>query len=119
MKRNQALQLGTVTALAVAFAGCGGDDQVAYCTSQDGTIVESRYCDDDSTSGFYYWYFANGGHTYTRGQRVAAGALAAKGARIQANNTKALTAKGYSASRGGFGGSARAVGVSVHVSGGS
>jgi hypothetical protein len=44
----------TTTVLATAatgyLAGCsvggGDDDQVAYCTDEDGKIVDDKYCDD-------------------------------------------------------------------------
>ena len=48
----------TTTVLATAatgfLAGCGSDDdqdQVAYCTNEDGEIVDDDYCDDDYRGG--------------------------------------------------------------------
>ena len=47
----------TTTVLATAatgfLAGCGSDDdeQVAYCTDEDGEIVDDDYCDDDYRGG--------------------------------------------------------------------
>ncbi|MGY1651888.1 hypothetical protein [Geodermatophilus sp. SYSU D01119] len=48
----------TTTVLATAatgfLAGCGSDDeeeQVAYCTNEDGEIVDEDYCDDDYDGG--------------------------------------------------------------------
>ncbi len=48
----------TTTVLATAatgfLAGCGSDDeeeQVAYCTNEDGEIVDDEYCDDDYRGG--------------------------------------------------------------------
>ncbi|MGY1713285.1 hypothetical protein [Geodermatophilus nigrescens] len=48
----------TTTVLATAatgfLAGCGSDDeeeQVAYCTNEDGEIVDEDYCDDDYRGG--------------------------------------------------------------------
>ena len=48
----------TTTVLATAatgfLAGCGTDEQdeqVAYCTNEDGEIVDDDYCDDDRGGG--------------------------------------------------------------------
>ena len=48
----------TTTVLATAatgfLAGCGtdeDDEQVAYCTNEDGEIVDDDYCDDDRGGG--------------------------------------------------------------------
>jgi hypothetical protein len=49
----------TTTVLATAatgfLAGCGADEeddeQVAYCTNEDGEIVDDDYCDDDYRGG--------------------------------------------------------------------
>ena len=49
----------TTTVLATAatgfLAGCGTDEdseeQVAYCTDEDGEIVDDDYCDDDRGGG--------------------------------------------------------------------
>ena len=49
----------TTTVLATAatgfLAGCGTDEddeeQVAYCTNEDGEIVDDDYCDDDYRGG--------------------------------------------------------------------
>ncbi|MBM7807803.1 hypothetical protein JOD57_003640 [Geodermatophilus bullaregiensis] len=49
----------TTTVLATAatgfLAGCGTDEeaeeQVAYCTDEDGEIVDDDYCDDDYRGG--------------------------------------------------------------------
>ena len=48
----------TTTVLATAatgfLAGCGSDEQdeqVAYCTNEDGEIVDDDYCDDDYRGG--------------------------------------------------------------------
>ncbi len=49
----------TTTVLATAatgfLAGCGAggedDDQVAYCTDEDGNIVDEDLCDDDGRGG--------------------------------------------------------------------
>src|SRR5215217_7916998 len=57
----------TTTVLATAATGflaaCGTDeeeeDQVAYCTDEDGEIVDDDYCDDDyhgPGAGFFFLY---------------------------------------------------------------
>jgi hypothetical protein len=57
----------TTTVLATAatgfMAGCGADEedegQVAYCTDENGEIVDDDYCDDDYRgpgAGFFFLY---------------------------------------------------------------
>ncbi|SNS98934.1 hypothetical protein SAMN04488107_4557 [Geodermatophilus saharensis] len=54
----------TTTVLATAatgfLAGCGSDDeeeQVAYCTNEDGEIVDDDYCDDGYRGpGLFFLY---------------------------------------------------------------
>jgi hypothetical protein len=48
----------TTTVLATAatgfLAGCGSEDeqeQLAYCTNEDGEVVDEEYCDDDYRGG--------------------------------------------------------------------
>jgi hypothetical protein len=59
-----ALTTTVLTTAATGFmAGCsvGGEDedQVAYCTDEDGTIVDDEYCDDGYRgpgAGFFFLY---------------------------------------------------------------
>ncbi|PWW20999.1 hypothetical protein JD79_00125 [Geodermatophilus normandii] len=58
----------TTTVLATAatgfLAGCGSDDeqeQVAYCTNEDGEIVDDDYCDDDYRGGGGLFFLYLGG----------------------------------------------------------
>jgi hypothetical protein len=58
----------TTTVLATAatgfLAGCGSDDdqeQVAYCTDEDGEIVDEDYCDDDYRGGGGLFFLYLGG----------------------------------------------------------
>jgi hypothetical protein len=57
----------TTTVLSTAatgfLAGCGGggedDEQVAYCTDENGKIVDDKYCDDGYSgpgAGFFFLY---------------------------------------------------------------
>ena len=110
MKRSKVVTLGTVGALAAAFAGCG-DDETAYCIDDNEEVVENQYCDDDR-SGSYVWFFSGG--SYARGASVAG----QSGERIAANNKAAL------ASRNGFGSTGKStsgssVGIKTGSSGGS
>ncbi len=57
----------TTTVLATAatgfMAGCGvGDDedQVAYCTDEDGEIVDDDYCDDGYNGGGLFFLYVGG-----------------------------------------------------------
>jgi hypothetical protein len=58
-----ALTTTVLTTAATGFlAGCsvgGEEDQVAYCTDEDGEIVDDDYCDDDyhgPGAGFFFLY---------------------------------------------------------------
>jgi hypothetical protein len=98
VKRSRQVTLAVVPVLAAAFAGCDDEDETAYCVDQNDVVVENRYCEDERTSGGFFWFF--GGAALVRGQRVPTG-----GERIRANDRDAL------ARRGGFGSSARSGGV--------
>jgi hypothetical protein len=58
----------TTTVLATAatgfMAGCGADEpedeQVAYCTNEDGEIVDDEYCDDDYRGGGLFFLYLGG-----------------------------------------------------------
>ena len=57
----------TTTVLATAatgfMAGCGvGEDeeQVAYCTNEDGEIVDDDYCDDGYNGGGLFFLYVGG-----------------------------------------------------------
>ncbi|SDC58518.1 hypothetical protein SAMN05660690_2013 [Geodermatophilus telluris] len=54
----------TTTVLATAatgfLAGCSSEDeeeQVAYCTNEDGEIVDDDYCDDDYRGGGLFFLY--------------------------------------------------------------
>jgi hypothetical protein len=56
-----ALTTTVLTTAATGFmAGCGlgeGEDQVAYCTDEDGNIVDDSYCDDGYRGpGLFFLY---------------------------------------------------------------
>lgn len=58
-----ALTTTVLTTAATGFmAGCGvgsNDEQVAYCTDEDGKIVDDEYCDDGYNgpgAGFFFLY---------------------------------------------------------------
>ena len=57
-----ALTTTVLTTAATGYlAGCsiGGDDQVAYCTDENGEIVDDDYCDDDYRgpgAGLFFLY---------------------------------------------------------------
>jgi hypothetical protein len=58
-----ALTTTVLTTAATGYlAGCsvgGNDDQVAYCTDEDGEIVDDDYCDDDyhgPGAGLFFLY---------------------------------------------------------------
>lgn len=103
-RSSSTVKLSVVPLLAASFlAGCGDEEEQAYCVDADDQVVENRYCDDEyygtSGAGAYFWYFTSPSSRYGVGQQVAGGT------RIAASNRAAL------ASRGGFGGTASSEGV--------
>jgi len=95
--RSRAVPLLAVPVLALAFAGCGDEDEAAYCVDQNDQIVENRYCDDDAydgnNSGAFFWYY--GGR--------AAGGRFVPGTRISGGDRVAASNVAENARRGGFG----------------
>jgi hypothetical protein len=99
-----------VPILALAFAGCGGDDDTAYCVDENDQIVENRHCDDDAfdgnPTGAFFWYY--GGRAV--GGRFVPGTKITGGDRVAASNVA------ENARRGGFGSRTSASGVGRAVS---
>jgi len=114
-RSSTAVRLSIVPLLAASFlAGCGDDEETAYCVDENDEVVENRYCDDEydghSNAGVFFWYFGASGSAIRRGQRVSGGE------RVSASDRAAL------AKRGGFGSGSRSsggVGKSFGGSGGS
>jgi hypothetical protein len=103
--------LVAVPVLALAFAGCGGDDETAYCVDEQDRIVENRYCDEDARdgnpAGAFFWYYGGS----LAGGRLAPGTKITGGDRVAASNVQ------ENIRRGGFGSSStRASGVGRAVS---
>jgi hypothetical protein len=102
-RSSRAVGLGIVPVLAASFlAGCGDDEETAYCVDESDRVVENRYCEEEGDRGVvgvvpFFWYFAPGGSVYTRGQQVPG-----TGERVRASDRAAL------ARRGGFGSRASA-----------
>ena len=114
-RSSQAVALTVVPLLAASFlAGCGDDEETAYCVDENDEVVENRYCDDEydgvSAGGAFFWYFAGSSiANVSRGTRLSGGE------RISASDRTAL------ARRGGFGSrssSGSGFGKSVSASGG-
>jgi hypothetical protein len=92
----------TTTVLATAatgfMAGCGvGEDeeeQVAYCTDEDGEIVDDDYCDDSYNGGGLFFLYLGGFRSgLPVGSRLPAG-----GTRIDPRDTQARQRAGLPAS---------------------
>ncbi len=83
----------TTTVLATAatgfLAGCGTDDdeqeQVAYCTDEDGEIVDDDFCDDGYRGGGLFFLYLGG---FGRGLPVGT-VLPSGGTRINPTDTVA------------------------------
>ena len=114
-RSSTAVRLSIVPLLAASFlAGCGDDEETAYCVDENDEVVENRYCDDEydgvSAGGVFFWYFAGSSiANVRRGQRLSGGE------RISASDRAALAKRGGFGSRSSSGG----VGKSFSSGGGS
>jgi hypothetical protein len=87
---RSALTTTVLTTAATGFmAGCGvgGEDQVAYCTDQDGKVVDDSYCDDGyhgPGAGFFFLYLGGFGRGLPVGTVLPRG-----GTRISPTDTAA------------------------------
>ncbi len=91
-RSSKTVALGVLPVMATAFlAGCGGEDETAYCTDQNDVVVENSYCDDDFNNNGYFWAFVAGsaGTSLKKGSKVTKAA-----SKIAASNKAALAAKG-------------------------
>jgi hypothetical protein len=92
----------TTTVLATAatgfMAGCGvgedEDEQVAYCTNEDGEIVDDDFCDDGYNGGGLFFLYLGGFRSgLPVGTRLPSG-----GTRIDPRDTQARQRAGLPAS---------------------
>jgi hypothetical protein len=91
----------TTTVLATAatgfMAGCAvgdGEDQVAYCTNEDGEIVDDDFCDDGYNGGGLFFLYLGGFRSgLPVGTRLPSG-----GTRIDPRDTQARQRAGLPAS---------------------
>jgi hypothetical protein len=95
-RSSTAVRLTIVPLLAASFvAGCGDDEETAYCVDENDEVTENRYCDDEydgvGAAGAYFWYFGASGSNIRRGTKLSGGD------RVSASDRAAL------AKRGGFG----------------
>jgi hypothetical protein len=110
-RSSTAVRLTIVPLLAASFlAGCGDDEETAYCVDENDEVVENRYCDDEyngvAGAGAFFWYFGASGSNIARGTRVSGGD------RVSASDRAAL------AQRGGFGSRSSSGGVGKSFSSG-
>ena len=105
-RMSQAVTLGAVVPLAVAFSGCTDDeaDETAYCVNQQQEVVENRYCDDDDGGGGggFFWFFYGGGGL-VRGDSIRGYA----GDRVSTANRSELARRGVLGSTANPGGVGR------------
>lgn len=111
---STAVRLSIVPLLAASFlAGCGDDEETAYCVDENDEVTENRYCDDEydgvSSGGVFFWYFGASGSSIRRGTKVSGGE------RVSASDRAALAKRGGFGSRSSSGG----VGKSFSTGGGS
>jgi hypothetical protein len=100
-RRSRDVALVVVPVLAAAFAGCGGNNDSAYCVDRNDQIVENRNCDGLGNSGFF-WYYGGG---------LAGGNRFAPGQRLEGGDKVVSTDIAENVRRGGFGSSAKSGGV--------
>ena len=110
-RSSTAVRLTIVPLLAASFlAGCGDDEETAYCVDENDEVVENRYCDDEydgvSGAGAFFWYFGAAGSNIARGTRLSGGD------RVSASDRAAL------AQRGGFGSRSSGGGIGKSFPGG-
>ena len=89
-----ALTTTVLTTAATGFmAGCGlgqDEEQVAYCTDEDGNIVDDDFCDDDFHGpGLFFLYLGGFRSGLPVGSRLPAG-----GTRIDPHDTAARSRAG-------------------------
>ncbi len=111
-RSSKTIALGAIPVMSLAFlAGCGGEDEVAYCVDGADTVVDNSYCNDDFNDGTYFWSFI----AASQASKIVKGSKIKKASQKIASNNKAALAK-----RGGFGAATAAgIGVAVaHKSGG-
>src|SRR3954447_263371 len=89
-----ALTTTVLTTAATGFmAGCGlgqDEDQVAYCTDEDGNIVAASYCDDGSRGpGLFFLYLGGFRAGLPVGTRLPSG-----GTRVNPRDAGARTSAG-------------------------
>ena len=113
MRRSRSVPIATLSAIALAFAACGDDEEeTAYCVDEENRVVDNANCDrvSNAPGGGFFWLFLAGnrlgGRVPAPGQRLPAGE------RIHPSDRAALQSKG------GFGSNARSTGIGRTVSGG-
>ena len=111
-RSSKTIALGAIPVMSLAFlAGCGGEDEVAYCVDDTDSVVDNSFCNDDFNDGRYFWSFIAASE---------AGKII-KGSKIKKSSEKiAASNKGALAKKGGFGAATAAgIGVAVAKSSGS
>ncbi len=110
MRKSRAVPIATLTAIALAFAACGDDEETAYCVDENDEVVENRYCDDERTPGTYF---------YSYGGRAPGGYV--RGSTLNGGDRVDAADKAANAQRGGFGATAKSggIGASFSTGGGS
>ena len=111
----------TTTVLATAatgfMAGCGAggedDEQVAYCTDENGEIVDDEYCDDGYNGGGLFFLYVGGFRSgLPVGSRLPSG-----GTRIDPRDTQARQRAGLPATGAVAGGTRVAGGIGSGLGG--
>ena len=99
---SSAVKLSVTTLVAAGFlAGCGDEEETAYCVTPEDEVVENRFCDDDydSGGGGFFWFFV--GSSVNRGFVAGDRISGTKGQKISTADRAAL------AKKGGFGATGR------------
>ena len=107
-RSSKTVALGVLPVMATAFlAGCGGEDEPAYCTDENDVVVDNSQCDDNGGGGgFFFWAFVGG----SSGKLVKGSKVTNAVSKIASSDKAAL------AKKGGFGSKSSSSGVGRTVS---
>lgn len=112
--QTAALATAASTFMAACATGVdGGQEQVAYCTNEDGEIVDDDFCDDGYSGGGLFFLYVGG---FRSGLPVG-GRLPSGGTRVDPRDTQARQRAGLPATGAVAGGTRVAGGIGSGLGG--